>query len=99
AEVAAIERTVAVRIGDARIAGVVLDVEDAVGVAVPGVRDRRAGTAGADGDRQLAAVQPDLVAQVLVVVVDARIEDRDQGVGAPGRHLPGEIRGDAARAR
>ena len=82
-------------VGDTGVAGVVEHVEGAVVVAVVRVGDgRRAG--GAVGHRQLSAVEPDLVAQVLVVVVDSGVEDDDGDVGAADSGLPGEVGGDAA---
>src|SRR6185295_3578955 len=97
-QVAAVERTRAVRVGDARVAGIVLDVEDTVVVAVVGITGWR-GAARAGRHRQLGPVEPDLVTQILMVVVDARVEDTDDDVGPAGRHLPGEVGRDAARAR
>ena len=97
-QVAAIERARAVRVADPRVAGVILDVEDAVGVAVPRIADWRDATA-ADRRRQLAAVQPDLVPQVLVVVVHAAVEHGDDRVVPSGGHLPREVRRDATRSR
>src|SRR5439155_272596 len=55
--------------------------------------------AGAAGHGQLAAVEPDLAAQILVVVVHARIQHRDDDVRAARRGLPGKVGRDAARAR
>src|SRR5439155_21504298 len=73
-EVAAVERARPVGVGDAGVAGVVLHVEHAVGVAVPRIADGWE-AAAADRWRQLAAVQPEVVAQVLVVVVYAAVQD------------------------
>ncbi len=101
-QVLGIEKPVAVAVADARVGGVVGDVEDAVVVEVVriGVLEgagqlglRVAG--GVLGQRQLAAVEPDLAAQVRhgarVVPLDARVEHGDGHVGPPGGDLPGAV--------
>ena len=82
-------------VGDPGITGIVEDVEDSVVIAVVWVR-RRWKAGRAVGDRQLASVQPDLVPQVLVVVIDAGIKDDSHDVRTAGGNLPGQVRGDAA---
>ncbi len=68
--------------GDAGVAHVVLHVDHAVAVGVVG--------RGAHGHRELAGVQRDLVDEVGVVPVDARVEHRD--------HHPGVADGEPPRA-
>src|SRR5262249_51721329 len=99
AQVAAIDAGAVDR--HAGVALIVEDVEHAVAVAVIRVARDGGGARAARPlrDRQLAPVQPDLVAQVLLVVVDARVEDPDHDRGVPERRLPGGGGGDAARMR
>ncbi len=94
-EVLRIDDAVAVLVLHARVllvpvvGQVVADVEDPVAVAVVGVSHRVA----ALGNRQLAAVEVELVHHVgkLVLPADAGVDHGDQHVGPPGGHLPGEV--------
>ena len=90
---------------DAAVAGVVLEVEDPVAVGVVGVLVARAVDArnqrrtAVVGHRELALIEPDLVAQVVdqprVVPLHAGIEFGDGHVGPAGGHGPGRVRGGA----
>ena len=75
----------------ARVARVVVDVEGAVAVAVV----LRAGADAVLRQRQLAAVERDLLAQAAVVPADAGVEDRDLHARGAGRVLPGAVGRDA----
>ena len=72
---------------DGRVAGVVIDVEGAVTVAVVLRATLR--------ERQLVAVERDLLSQAAVVPADAGVEDRHLDARRAGRVLPGAVGRDA----
>ena len=75
-----------VQVGDARVAGIVEDVEHTVVVDVVGAG--RAADPRRTGHRQLARVERDLVGQLGRVPHDPAVHHGDDGVGPAGRDLP-----------
>ena len=82
-------------VADARVVPVIGDVEGAVAVAVVGT----AGGAAVPGQRQLLAVQANLLDELAGLPADPRIEDRDRRPGVAGRVLPGGVGANAGDLR